>query len=412
MEKQLGKPKMVIAVSEASTMATLAKDQTAFFVKHGFEVHILAKADGTEQFIIDEGAAFHNIGFKRALSPFADIKAICQVTKLFKKIKPDIIQLMTTKPSFVGGIAGRLTGVPLIIRHKWGYLRECNYSGVKKFLLFTTDKACNKLAHRVVAICHKLLEAEVRAGAINPKKAIVFGSGSDNGVDLNRFKRTPELIERGKVIREKLQILPTAPVLGTVMRINIEKGITELILAFRLLSERYPNSRLIIVGEFDIRNLPNEDIISEIKNNTRIHHVGFQKNIEDYFAAMDIFVMPSYREGFCKSNIEASSMELPVVSTNIIGCSESVKDGVSGILVPPRTVQPLADAIEKLLVDKELVKKLGTQGRQRAENEFDQKFVWHNQLRDICQLLKDKDIKPPVEPEKIVGNLCPLCNRC
>ncbi|KKR03016.1 MAG: Glycosyl transferase group 1 [Candidatus Uhrbacteria bacterium GW2011_GWF2_39_13] len=405
------KPKMIIAVSQVSTMATLAKDQAKFFVEHGFDVCILGKADGTEQSVIDEGAKFFNMDFRRSLSLFADFKTLVKLIKFFKREKPDAIQLMTLKPSFLGTMAGRLTGVPVIIRHKWGYLRECNYKGIKRFLLFSADKFSNMLAHRVVAICHKLLEAEVKVGAINPKKAIVFGSGSDNGVDLNRFKKTPELVEKGKQIREKLQIWPTAPVLGTVMRINIEKGITELILAFRQLSEKYPNLRLIIVGEFDIRNLPDRDIIDEIKNNHQIHHVGFQKNIEDYFAAMDIFVMPSYREGFCKSNIEASSMELPVVSTDIIGCSESVKDGVSGILVPSRTVQPLADAIEKLLVDKELAKKLGAQGRQRAENEFDQKFVWHNQLRDICQLLKDKGIQPPVEPETIIGSKCLRCSR-
>ncbi len=403
------KPKMIIAVSQASTMATLGKDQARFFVEHGFDVCVLGRADGTESSVIEEGAKFVNMDFRRALSPFADFKALIKLIKFFKQEKPDVIQLMTLKPSFLGTIAGRLTGVPVIIRHKWGYLRECNYTGIKRFLLFSADKLSNMLAHRVVAICHKLLEAEVKVGAIDTKKGIVYGSGSDNGVDLNRFKKTPELLEKRKAVRERLQIFPSAPVLGTVMRINIEKGITELILAFKQLSEKYPSLRLIIVGDYDIRNLPGKYIVDEIKNNPKIHPVGFQKNVEEYFAAMDIFVMPSYREGFCKSNLEASSMELPVVSTNIIGCSESVKDGVSGILVPPRTVQPLADAIEKLMTDKELAVRLGKQGRQRAENEFDQKFVWHNQLRDIGQLLKDKGIEPPVEPEQIVKNHCPLC---
>lgn len=401
--------RLVISVSLASTMATLGKDQAGFFVQHGFDVDIFGKADGTESSVISEGANFFDIDFKRSLSPMADIITLFKLIKLFRRQKPDVVQLMTLKPSFLGSIAGRLTGVPLIVRHKWGYMRDSNYRGIKRFLLSSVDKISNILSHRIVAICHKLLEAEIKAKAINPKKAIVFGSGSDNGVDLKRFKRTSELIEKGRAIREKLGIWPNTSVLGTVMRINIEKGISELVMSFEQLSEKYPNLRLIIVGEFDIRNLPGRDIINEIKDNPRIHHVGFQKNMEEYYAAMDIFVMPSYREGFCKSNIEASSMELPVVSTNIIGCSESVKDGVSGILVPPRQVQPLVDAIEKLLNNKELAEKLGKQGRQRVENEFDQKYVWHNQLRDICQLLKDKGIEPPIEPEKIIGISCPLC---
>jgi glycosyltransferase involved in cell wall biosynthesis len=405
-----GKPRMVIAVSQASTMATLGKGQAEFFIRHGFDIHMLAKADGTERSVIDEGAAFHNMDFKRSLSPFTDIKTIFKVAKLFRQTKPDVIQLMTTKPCFVGGVAGRLTGVPLIVRHKWGYLRECNYRGIKRFLLMSTDKICNKLAHRIVAISHKLLEAEIKDGNIDPAKAVVFGSGSSNGLDLQRFRKNTILMNEGKKIREELGIAHDASVLGTVMRINIEKGIVELVKAFEILSEKIPGLHLIVVGDYDIRNLPGKDVIDEIDSHPRIHHVGFQKDIENYYAAMDIFVMPSYREGFCKSNIEASGMELPVVATDIVGCSESVKDGISGILVPPRAVKPLADAVEKLLTDKELAAKLGKQGRTRVENEFDQKFVWHNQLRDICRLLKIRGITPPVEPDLISDGECPLCS--
>jgi len=401
---------MVIAVSQASTMVTLGRGQVAFFREHGFDVDVFAGEDWGTDSIINEGAEYFEVNFVRDLSPFEDVKTTWHLFKLFRRRKPDVVQLMTLKPCIFGALAGRIAGVPLIIRHKWGNMRECNYTGIKRFLLFSADKMSNKLAHRVVVICHKLKESEIKAGAVDEEKAVVYSSGSSNGLDLDRFKRTPELIEKGKKVKEKLGILPGAPVLGTVMRINIEKGIVELIRAFQTLSENRPNLCLIIIGDYDIRNLPGEDIIDEIKNNPRIYHVGFQANTEDYYAAMDIFVMPSYREGFCKSNIEASGMELPVVATDIIGCSESVKDGVSGLLVQPRQSKPLANAIEKLLTDRELAKKLGKQGRERVETQFDQKFVWHSQLRDICELLKQKQIKPPVEPELIGEKTCPLCD--
>jgi glycosyltransferase involved in cell wall biosynthesis len=230
-------------------------------------------------------------------------------------------------------------------------------------------------------------------------------------LDLERFKRTPELIEKGKKVKEKLGILPGAPVLGTVMRINIEKGICELVEAFCELAEMMPKLHLIIIGGYDIRNLPPEDVVRTIEGHPRIHFTGFVGNIEDYYAAMDVFVLPTYREGFCNSNLEASGMELPVISTNVIGCSgSSVLDGVTGLVVPPRNSKALADAIEKLLTDKELAKKLARQGRERVETQFDQKFVWHSQLRDICELLKQKQIKPPVEPELIGEKTCPLCD--
>jgi glycosyltransferase involved in cell wall biosynthesis len=316
---------------------------------------------------------------------------------------------MTLKPCILGALAGRMAKVPLIVRHKWGNMRDCNYKGLKRFLLFSADKLSNKLAHRVVVICHKLKESEVKAGALDRRKAVVYGSGSSNGLDLERFRKTDERVKKAKQIREKLGIEQDAMVLGTSMRINIEKGICELIGAFCGLAKKIPQLHLLILGEYDIRNLPPEDIVHTIEQHPRIHFAGFVKNIEDYYAAMNIFVMPSYREGFCESNIEASGMELPVVTTDIIGCSESAKDGISGLLVPPRDSQALADAIEKLLTDKELARKLGRQGRERVEREFDQKFVWHNQLRDICNLMKAKGVSPPVEPEQIAEKSCPLC---
>jgi len=403
------KSKMLMAVSQANTMATLGKGQVAFYHQHGFDVDVCAaKGDGVDS-VIGEGADFFDTNFIRDLSPFVDIKTTWYLYKFFRNRKPDVIQLMTLKPGILGAIAGRMAGVPLIVRHKWGNMRESNYRGIKRVLLFLADKMSNRLAHRVVAICHKLKDSEVNAGAVDEDKVVVYGSGSSNGLDLNRFKKTPQQIQKGKEIRNKFTIMQDATVLGTVMRVNVEKGICELVEAFCTLAEKMPKLRLIIVGGYDIRNLPPEDVVRTIEQHPRIHSAGFVENIEDYYAAMDIFVMPSYREGFCKSNIEASGMELPVVSTKIIGCSESVSDGESGLLVPPRDSIALAEAIEKVIKDKNLARRLGQDGRKRVEREFDQNLVWHNQLRDICSLLKAREIEPPVEPEEISGSTCPLC---
>jgi len=404
------KCKMVIAVSQANTMATLGKGQVAFYRQHGFDVDVFAAKDDGMDSVVEEGAELFDTNFTRNLNPFVDIKTTWRLFKLFRIRKPDVIQLMTLKPCILGALAGRMAKVPLIVRHKWGNMRECNYKGIKRFLLFSADKMSNKLAHRVVAICHRLKESEVSAGAVDERKAVVYGSGSSNGLDLDRFERTFERIQGGKVIRDKLGISQDATVLGTVMRANIEKGICELVEAFCKLAENIPNLHLIIIGGYDIRNLPPEHVVRTIEEHPSIHFVGFVRNIEDYYAAMNIFVMPSYREGFCKSNIEASAMELPVVSTRIIGCSESVLDGVSGLLVPPRNSAALAEAIEKIIKDRELARQLGQGGRKRVEREFDQKLVWHNQLRDICLMLQQRGIEPPVEPGQIVGKNCPLCD--
>jgi glycosyltransferase involved in cell wall biosynthesis len=349
------------------------------------------------------------MNFVRDVSPRQDLKDMKRMYGLFLRRRPAIIQLMSPKPCILGTIAGRLAGVPIVVRHIWGNLRDSEFKGVKRLFLFSAERLSNILAHEVIVISHKLKDSEVNAGALNPKKAVVFGSGSSNGLNLVRFKLTPERKEKGRQIRQQLQIADNCKVLGTAMRVNIEKGICELVEAYLKLSKKIPALALIILGDYDVRGLPPEHIIRAIKEHPGIHHVGFRENIEDYYAAMDIFVMPSYREGFCESDIEASGMGLPVVATNIIGCSESVLDGVTGLLVPPRNSEALANAIERILTDPELAQQLGKNGRERMEREFDQKLIWHGQLRSFCYLMQKKGISPPVDPEAITGTTCPMC---
>jgi glycosyltransferase involved in cell wall biosynthesis len=409
----LEKPVMVIAVNIVRSLTTICKGQITFYRQHGFDVDALAHNDlpnGVE-LVTGEGANFFEMDFVRDVSPGADLKDLKRMYRLFRRRRPTIIQLMSPKPCILGTVAGRLAGVPIIVRHVWGNLRESEFKGAKRFFLFSSERLSNMLAHEVIVISHKLKDSEVSAGALNPKKAVVFGSGSSNGLNLNRFELTPERKERGRQIRQQLLIADDWKVLGTAMRVNIEKGICELVEAYLKLSRNIPNLALMILGDYDVRGQPPEHIIRTIKEHPRIRHVGFQENIEDYYAAMDLFVMPSYREGFCESNIEASGMGLPIVATNIIGCSESVLDGVTGLLVPPRNSDALADAIKRILTNPQLAQQLGKNGRERMEREFDQKLIWHGQLRSFCYLMQKKSISPPVNPELITGTTCPMCRK-
>jgi len=138
--------------------------------------------------------------------------------------------------------------------------------------------------------------------------------------------------------------------------------------------------------------MPKPQDIALFKTDPKIHLVGFQKNVPPYLAAIDIFVMPSYREGFGLSNIEASAMGLPVVSTRIPGCIDSVKDGLTGLLVPPRDVEMLVEAIQSYLDDAELRRKHGQAGRERVLREFRPEMIWEDLLKEYCALLKKKKI--------------------
>ena len=402
---------MVISTSQTTTMSAFGKGVMAFYKKHGFDVYFLAYDNGRLETIADEGFEFFNISYVRALDLISDIKAFFQVMRIFRKLRPDVIQLATTKPCFLCGIAGKLTGVPLIIRHKWGSLLECNYRGLKRFLLFNADRVANRLADRIVSVSHELLESEVDAGTIDAKKGIVYGNGSAFGLNIDFFKLTGEKKKKAIELRQQWGVGENEFVFGTAMRINIEKGICELVEAFVRLYEKKPYLRLKIAGQYDIRNSPPEEIIRTIEEHPGITFVGFQEDISVFYAAIDAYVMPSYREGFCNSNLEASGMEKAIVSTDIIGVNgSSVIDGVTGLIVPPRNAEALADAMDRIASDRELARNLGRQGRERIVRGFSNKLVWHNQLKDICLLLKKKRIDPPVEPDQIIKEACPLCS--
>lgn len=402
---------MVQATAIPSTMATFGRGQMAFYRKHGFEVIFCSAAGDGLDVVLAEGVDFYEMDFRRALSPIADLVTVWKLYHLFRRLKPDVIQLKTLKPGILGSLAGRLAKVPLIIRYKQGYTRDCNYRGLKKKLLLAADKYAYAFSDQVVAVSHELRQIEIDAGAIRPEKIIVYGQGTSHGIDLERFALTEKRKQVAREIRSHYGIPREAVLLGTVMRVNIEKGITELIRAFQQLEKINNDLHLLIVGNYDIRNLPESEIMDTISRHPKIHLTGWVSNIEDYYPAMDIFVLPTYREGFCNSNIEAGLMGLPVVSTDVIGVNgSSVINGKTGLIVPPRQVQPLVEAIQFLIDSPQKRREYADNAAERVRREFSNRFVWHQQLKGLCQLLQEKGIVPPVEPDEISGVQCPLCN--
>jgi len=393
-------------------MGAFGKGTMAFFRQHGFDVDYLAYDNGGLEAIEGEGFSFFNVNYIRALNPLADVKAFFQILKIFRERHPDVISLATTKPCFLGGLAGRITGVPVIIRHKWGSLLDCNYKGFKRFLLFKADRIANKQADRVAVNSHELLESEINVGSIDPDKATTYGHGSAFGIDTDLFSLNNVNKGKARGLRRHWGISDNDFVFGTVMRVNIEKGICELVRAFVEVNKKFPNTKLIVAGKYNIRNLPPDDIVKAIEGHPSIKYIGFQEDITVAYAAMDIFVLPTYREGFCNSNLEASSMGKCVISTDIIGVNgSSVIDNETGLIVPARDTDALREVMERVVSDRELIERFGQNGRQRVERNFTNKYIWHCQLKDICGLLLEKAIQPPVLPDQIEDSSCPLCEK-
>jgi glycosyltransferase involved in cell wall biosynthesis len=194
--------------------------------------------------------------------------------------------------------------------------------------------------------------------------------------------------EAGRAVRRQWKIPEDAVVIGNAGRLTRDKGIAELVSAFDSLAQRRPDCYLLLVGPDDARSPLPTEISTRIARHDRIRAVGRQSDMPAFYAAMDIFVLPSYREGFGVVNLEAAAMELPVVTTDTTGVRESIEDEVTGLLVPVARVPELEAAMERLAADPELRRRLGRAGRQRVQDLFEQGKFWDALYRHRRALLE------------------------
>lgn len=191
-------------------------------------------------------------------------------------------------------------------------------------------------------------------------------------------------------MREQYKIPADAVVVGTVARLTGDKGICELVTAFEKVAQEINNVYLLVVGKQEEKDRLPAHIEQALNKHPRIRAVGRQNKPIPYFAAMDIFCLPTYREGFGEVNLEAQAMKLPVVSTNIIGPRESVADGQTGFLVEPRNSEALVEPLRKLILDPLLRIQMGEKARQRVEKMFDQKELIETVVRHRIKLISCK----------------------
>jgi glycosyltransferase involved in cell wall biosynthesis len=204
----------------------------------------------------------------------------------------------------------------------------------------------------------------------------VIGQGSINGVDTEYFKNKYNK-EEGLKIRSKYNILKDDFVITFIGRIVKDKGINELVESFINLVKKYPNLKLLLVGDYEEDLNPidkkNKKFIDELDS---IIAIGFKNDIRDFLAITDLFILPSYREGLPNSLIEAGSFGIPLLATDINGCNEIIENNETGILVKKKDAKSLKDGIEKLIVDKKLYSYIRDNVRDRIIKKYDQNYFW------------------------------------
>lgn len=317
-----------------------------------------------------EGVRTVGIRMERRISPIQDLKSLFALIKLIRKEKPWMVHTMTPKAGLLGMLAARICGVPVRL-HLFTGLVFPTSTGLKRRLLMATDKltcACATFINPEGEGVKRDLE---RFG-ITHKELHIVGNGNINGIDMTYFDRTEEVMKKAESIREKDCIT-----FCFVGRIVGDKGMNELAEAFARLEKEFPSCRLLLVGDFEEKLDP---VSPETKRmfleNSRVTFAGWQQDIRPYLAASDIFVFPSYREGFPNVVLQAGAMDLPSIVTDINGSSEIIRDGMNGVIIPPRDTEALWKAMRNMLADEAARRKMAANARELIGSRYDRAFLW------------------------------------
>lgn len=294
---------------------------------------------------------------RSSLNPLKELQAIRNIYNSIKPLHLDILHTFTAKPNIYGTIAGRLAKVPRIINLVEGlgsfYLENDFKSRIVRALIEMLYRQTFKLSDTVMFVNRDDPAYLISQKIIDPQKVFIM---KGVGIDTTVWKPTPKEDEWIRVTM--------------VARALKHKGVHDFVNAAALLGQKYPEVSFQYVGSPDEGN---RFSVSEefMKTQSSIHYMGHQENIRHILSQSNIFVLPSYREGLPRTSMEAASMGLPIVTTDVVGCRETVEDGVSGFIVPPQNGVALAKAIEKLLLNPSLRTKMGKAGREKAIKEFD-----------------------------------------
>ncbi|MCM4158759.1 glycosyltransferase family 4 protein [Antarcticibacterium flavum] len=348
---------------------------------------VAAEKERLEKYGRENGVKTFWVEMTRAITPAKDMKAVWKLYKFFKKEKPLIVHTHTPKAGITGMLAAKMAGVPIRL-HTVAGLPLLETTGTKRKILDAVEKLTYKLATRIYPNSAGLKEIILAEGYTREEKLKILGRGSSNGIDTAYFN--PESYPSGQNVdfKTKTGIPQEDLVFIFIGRLVSEKGINELVAAFKKLQLAHSNISLLLVGplEEDLDPLK-PATLEEIEKNPKIFTTGYQQDVRPYLAISNVLAFPSYREGFPNVVMQAGAMGLPAIVSDINGCNEIIKQDKNGIIIPVKDQEALYYAMKSLINDEIRRKSLSAGARDEICSKYDRKEFWKI-LKEEYELLE------------------------
>ncbi len=370
------------------SLEKLLEGQLTYMNDHYKVTAISAEEERLGNYGKDNGVEVYWVEMTRKITPMQDLKSVIKLYKYFKAENPFIVHTHTPKAGIVGMLAARLAGVPNRL-HTVAGMPLMETTGIKRKILNFVEKLTYSLATKIYPNSKGLEQIILGENFAKPSKLKVLGKGSSNGIDTTYFD--PNLYSESyrANTREELNIEAEDVVFIFVGRIVSEKGINELIASFVKLHKKYSHIKLLLIGPFEEDLDPvSPETYNSIQTHEAIISEGYQADIRKYLTISNVLAFPSYREGFPNVVMQAGAMEIPAIVTNINGCNEIIIESVNGLIIPVKDENALYYTMEKLILDKELLKELTRNARKEITSNYERAEFWKILLAEYKSLEK------------------------
>ena len=390
--------RMLFGTTIAGTTVRFVLEQARFVASEDWEVHLVCSPTaGVDVLRSTSEVVLHEVHMTRRITPLQDLRSLAHLLLMTRQIRPDVVVYGTPKAGLLGLLASAFVRTPIRVYVLHG-LRGEGLQGVKRFTVLLMERIACKSATHIISVSPSLKRRFVELSLCPSRKIVVLGSGSFDGVNVDLF-HPPTDQERAEA-RSRWGFQDNEVVIGFVGRMVLDKGVLDLIQAIELLVSEVPVRVMLIGREDDPES--SEILRSRIaQSDGRIVRVDYMASPLIGYWAMDIFVLPSHREGLGQVALEASATGLPVVTTTATGCQDATLHGVTGLLVEPQDPPMLQQALLSLIENEALRQTMGANGREWVVRNFESSQVRRRMIDFLLTASRDEGRIANVEPSKL-----------